>query len=122
MKAKSAIVSVPKLESPTPKQDGLAVEQWSSSDLQSKGILAVLDAPEEKIASLAVPISIQDEELTLHYLATRSKHWRSAKFNLAYIDGKSGKTILRKPLPNESAKPWTGVVPLSSEFVVASNL
>jgi len=67
-------------------------------------------------------VDIRDGELYLHYFGTRSKQWRNAKFELAYIDDNSGLTILRAPKSKEKATPWTGCVPLSAEFVVATGL
>ena len=107
---------------PTSSRNARSVEQWTPEEAKNAGIIAVLDKPDDDVASLAIVKALVDDELTLHYFGTRSKHWRSAKFNLAYIDGKTGKTILRTPLPSESATPWVGSVPLSNEFVVAWGL
>ena len=98
------------------------VEEWTREDLKHCGILAVLDAPDDKQASLALPISIENDDIKLHYFGTTGTTWSRARFEPAWIDSEDGRTILRPPLPSEKATRWMGVLPLDQDMFVATGL
>ena len=92
-----------------------SVRDWTSDSLPRLGILAVVDEPNDKRVSLAKPLSIENEEIKLHYYGTCSAKWHNAVFSLIWIEA-DGDTLMRPPKKNEPASPWTGVVPLDPDF------
>ena len=110
------------LPAPTPASFGL-------DDVQAGSIIAVLDAADDEEFSLAAVTSIVNDDVHVHYMYTRQKSLKTAKFQLAYVqaDGnvllhKRRRTKKKKVRFTESDAPWTGIVPLAHDFILVPDI
>jgi len=97
-------------------------------DVQVGGIIAVLDAAEDAVYSLAKVTKVVNANVHVHYLATRGKTLATAKFVLAYAKP-DGRLLLRRRrktktirIMDDDAAPWSGVVPLTHDLVLVPDV
>jgi len=103
------------------KSSELVEEDELNVVFDGKTLVAVLDSAGDSVASLAVPIILDEDMLSVEYYGTRARTW-AGRFKKVHIEVGTGRSLLRPPLHNEQAEPWAGQVPFDKDFVVATGL
>ena len=109
-----------------PSEATKPIQEYTFEELLAAAPIAVLDEPDSTEASLAMPTSIRNNMLHVHYYVTRGRSWDTAVFTLGFQETKSRRTkiLMRPPTSQErgTARPYSGTLPLDPELVVATGL